>query len=80
MAHLLLNPYSSWALTDEEEQEAYKFNDLNLKAIQNEISLAAQAKLALKFDPANPVLFAQQEAELAGKIGILQYLIERSST
>lgn len=78
MAHLKINQFSEWGLTDEETPFAYQFNDLNLKALQNEIAIAAQEKLALKFDPLNPILFAQQEAELAGKIAILQYLIDRS--
>lgn len=79
MAQLKLNPFSEWNLTEEEIPFAYQFNDLNLKALQNEIAIAAQEKIALKFDPLNPILFAQQEAELAGKIAILQYLIDRST-
>lgn len=80
MAHLVPNSFSQWHLTLEEEPFAYKFNDLNHKAIQNEIALAAQEKLALVFTPENPLQFAQQEAELAGKIGILQYLLSRSTS
>jgi len=78
MAHLKINNFSEWNLTDEEIPFAYSFNDLNLKALQNEIAIASQEKISLKFDPLNPIAFAQQEAELAGKIGILQYLIDRS--
>lgn len=80
MATIKINPFQQWEFTSEEELYAYQFNDLNLKALQNEIAIAAQEKIALTFDPLNPVRFAQQEAELAGKIEILQYLISRSTT
>lgn len=79
MAHLEVNSFSQWKLADEEIPFAYMFNDLNVKALQNEIAIAAHEKLALTFDPQNPIRFAQQEAELAGKIGILQYLLAQSA-
>lgn len=78
MAHLVVNQFSQWKLSDEELPFAYQLTDLNVKAIQNEIAIAAQEKIALTFDPTNPLLFAQQEAELAGKIGILTYLLSQS--
>jgi hypothetical protein len=80
MATIKINQFTEWELTDEELPFAYKFNDLNIKALQNEIAIAAQAKIALVFDPNNPIAFAQAEAELAGKIGILQFLVAQSTT
>ena len=48
--------------------------------IQYNISLLAMERLSLPYDPQNPVQFAQQEAELKGKIGILQYLLDSSDS
>lgn len=47
--------------------------------IQYNLSIFAMERLALAFDPANPSVFLQQEAELKGKIGILQYLLDCST-
>ena len=46
--------------------------------IQNYICDAAEERLALKFDPAKPMEFAQREAEIQGQIGILKLLCELS--
>ena len=79
MAHITINSFTSWQFSDEEQSLAYHLNDLQIKALQNEIAILAERKIALKFDPTNPIEFAQQEAEIAGAIGTLQYLISRSN-
>jgi hypothetical protein len=38
----------------------------------------AEEKLALKFTPNDVLTFTQQEAELAGQIGILKHLLDLS--
>jgi len=48
--------------------------------IQYLISLSAMERLALTYDPSQPLVFAQQEAELKGKIGILQHLLDCSDS
>lgn len=48
--------------------------------IQYNLSLFAMERLAINFDPTNPSVFLQQEAELKGKIGILQYLLDCSTS
>lgn len=68
----------------------YDLNEAELKAgsvftldqravMQNLIADAAEEKLALTFDPNNPALFTQREAELTGQIGILKYLLDLQS-
>lgn len=76
MARLQENPFTSWKLSEEEFRLGSTLTELNLKLIQNEIADAALEKLNLTFDPTNPLKFAQQEAELGGKIRALQYLID----
>lgn len=78
MATPLENAFQQWSLSAEEQVQGSLLQDLQKKVIQNEIAIAAQEKLALKFDSGNPLLFAQQEAELAGKIGILSFLLQQS--
>lgn len=75
MARQVNTSFSMYEFTKEESLVAYTFTDLNLKAIQNEIAIAAEEKLALKYDTQNPLIFVQQEAELQGKIGILKFLL-----
>ena len=76
MASLVSISFTSWNLTQEELRMGSIFTDLNLKLIQNEISIAALEKLNLTFNPLNPNEFIQMEAELGGKIRALQYLLD----
>jgi hypothetical protein len=46
--------------------------------IQNLIADTAEEKINLAFDPNNPTNFAQQEADLAGKLTILRYILDLS--
>lgn len=71
--------FLSYQLTTEEVAQACKFTELQRALIQNEIAIAAEEKVNLKFDPTNPLEFAQCEAELTGKIGILKYLLDLNS-
>lgn len=73
--HQATNTFTSYILTKEEEIQGATFTNLNLAVLQNELALCAQEKLSLKFDTTDTLSFVQQEAELQGKIGILQYLI-----
>lgn len=70
--------FIKWKLTQEEFPFACQFTDLNHKMIQNEIAICAEEKLALEFNPEAPIKFAQQEAFLAGKLAILQYILAQS--
>lgn len=78
MAQLKPNRFSSWELTPLEFKAGCTFNELQLKVIQNCISDAASSKVALTYDPQNPLKFAQQEAELTGQIEILEFLLSQS--
>jgi len=75
----LANKFAQWELTPLETKVACQFNELQIALIQNEIARAALEKLALTFDVTNPLLFAQQEAELQGQIEVLEYLLSLNS-
>ena len=47
--------------------------------IQNLISDIAEEKITLTFDPSNPNVFIQRDAELMGQLGILKYLLSLES-
>jgi hypothetical protein len=79
MAHAIPSTFTRYKLTPEEQENGQTLTTMNLYAIQNFICDAAEEKLALKFDPTNPMQFAQREAELQGQIGILQLLVSLAS-
>lgn len=78
MAKVIEGVFTRYEFTEDEAKQAVNFTELQRQFIQNEIAIAAESKIALTFDPLNPVSFAQQEAELSGKIGVLSYLLELS--
>ena len=54
MATLLPNQFSSYELSSSELRAATNFSELQRQFLQNEISVAAQERLSLKFDPQDP--------------------------
>lgn len=62
-------------LTSEELIAGTQFSSAHKLVIQNLIADAAEEKISLTFDATNPQAFIQREAELAGQIGILKYLL-----
>jgi hypothetical protein len=69
------NTFSSYTLSPEESMQGALLTSLNICVIQNLISQIAEEKVMLTYDPANPLVYAQREAELHGQILILQQLI-----
>ena len=81
MAHLdPQNPFQAWVLSDEEKLQGYVLTSLQKQVLQNERCTAANQKIALDFDQEQPLKFAQEEAELKGKIGIISFLLEMSDS
>ena len=80
MAHPITNTFTSYKLTEEEQVSGQTLTSNNIMIIQNLVSSIAEEKLGLKFDPLNPMAFAQREAELNGQIGILKFLIELATS
>jgi hypothetical protein len=76
MAYPIPSTFTRYQLTPEEIQNGSRLTIDNLYMMQNLICDAAEEKLALKYDPQNPMAFTQREAELQGQIGILKLLVE----
>jgi len=80
MSHVLPNRFTQYHLSSEELSTASEFSTLQLQLFQNLLAEAALQKLSLLYTPGEPLLYAQQEAELQGKIGILEYLLTLASS
>lgn len=70
--------FQSWELSRQEFLTGSILTTLQTQCIQNQIVQIAHEKMLLKFDPNNVLSYAQQEAELQGKLIALQYLISMS--
>ncbi len=67
--------FTTWELSDEDEIQGSILSDLNIMVLQNMIATFAESKLAIKYNPMEPLIYAQEEAEITGQIGILQHLL-----
>lgn len=67
--------FTKHRLTLEETLAAVNYSDLQRKFLQTQLAEVAEAKLRLKVDPQNIESFIQQEAEYAGQITLLEYLL-----
>jgi len=70
-----MSSFTSWNLTEQEENQGSLLTLAQKAMIQNQICAAAEEKISLTFDPTNPSKFLQQEAELQGKILSLKSLL-----
>lgn len=77
MAKIIPSQFSLYAWDTEEEQlYAAIFKPENIQFLQNEIAMYAQHRLNLEYDLNNTISFVQREAELKGKIQVLQWLVD----
>lgn len=68
--------FTLYKLSPDAEREAYTYNNAQLAALSNEVTMLSQRKLALKYDPSNPNVFLQQEAFITGQIASLKFLLD----
>lgn len=80
MAQLIQSTFTRYKLTEEEQLSGQQLTSGNIHVMQNFMCDAAEERLSIKFDPTNPLVFAQREAELQGQIGILKMLIELATS
>lgn len=74
------NKFSSYELSLDELNIGSVFNAYQIAVLQNQMSAAAHEKVSLTYDPNNPLVFVQREAELQGIISTLNNLIETSKS
>lgn len=80
MAHISINRFTTWHLSDEEEQQGSVFSLLQKQVLQNELARCAEEKINIEFDPADPLAFTQAEAFKRGQIELLEFLLEKSES
>lgn len=68
--------FVKFPLSDKDVMLGQQLTTLNRQVIHNLRTDLAEEKLALKFTPNDVLSFAQQEAELQGKILILSYILD----
>ena len=73
------HPFNQFELEPEEELQGQLLNTNQEAVLQNLLARNSTDKLALAFDPQNPLGFAQQEAYLRGQIDLLRYLLDCNS-
>lgn len=78
MSTQITNQFTSYIFTQREELEGSILSTLQKQVMQNELSLIAAQKIALDYDPLNPVAFAQSEALLKGQLQVYTLLLEKS--
>jgi len=78
MATLIVNEFSSYELSIEEELQGSVFTTTQLQVLRNAKAAIAEEKIHLEFNPNNPLEFAQREAGLAGQLATYNYLIDKS--
>lgn len=74
MPQLATTSLTRYILTAEESVAGYTLTALNLAVIQNLMADTSESRLALEYDPLNPVKFAQDEAFMQGQLKMLRYL------
>ena len=78
MSTIVPTSMTRYDLSEMEYRTGTTLNVYQSQVIQNLIADCAEEKINLKFDPNNPVNFAQQEAALTGKLEVLRYILECS--
>jgi len=79
MARLIDNEFTSYALSDEEQIQGSLLTITQRQVMQNHLAATAAEKIALEFDANNPTLFIQQEADMKGRISILNFILASSA-
>ena len=78
MAQEISTLFTKFVLTDEEELAGVSFTAEQRMYMQNMIAEAAEEKVRMTFDSANPSAFMQREAELQGCILTLTGLLNKA--
>jgi hypothetical protein len=75
MSSQVPNKFTSYQLSEEELTAGYMLSPANVMVVRNELSIAAESKLALVVDPNNIPAFVQAEAYYRGKIDFIEWLL-----
>lgn len=71
--------FISYKLTKEEYISGVSFSSNQRAVMQNLIGDIAEELITVTYDPQNPAVFQQRNAELMGQLGILKHLMSLES-
>jgi len=74
MANIKPNTFTTYELTPEEDITGSILSELQQYKLQNERAAVADSLVRLTFDPSNVSKYLQEEAELQGKLNMLDYI------
>lgn len=75
---LIPNIFTSYKLTQLEEITGTILTHTQVAVLSNKLANIATSKLALRFNPINPLEFAQAEAYERGQMDVIQWLLDSS--
>lgn len=78
MATMIVNSFTTYELTEEEELHGTILTTAQEQVLQNKRAMIAEEKLALEFDPERPKDFIQQDAYKKGQLDLITYLLDAS--
>lgn len=79
MAKSIINQFSSYELTEQEQLSGTILTFEQKMVLQNQLSMISSEKLALIANPNNYSEYIQQEAYKAGQITAIQYMLDCST-
>ena len=78
MPQLRVNIFTTYALTQQEEETGQVFTLEQKRVLQNKLADIAQDKLNTLFTPNDVLSYTQKEAELRGQMNSIQWLLDTS--
>ena len=75
MAEQRPNAFTSWELSQVEEEQGSIFTTDQIHVLRNRLSVLAEDKLRIQFDPQNPQEYMQQEAYKRGQLEEIESLL-----
>lgn len=78
MSSIIANSFTTYQLTEQEALIGSILTIAQTEVLQNRLSVTAELVLNLEYDSLNPVLFAAEQARLAGQIFLLREILDAS--
>ena len=80
MATLLSSTFTRYELSEDELKSGMTLTTENRQVLQNMLADSAELKINLVFNPESPGNFIQDEANLAGQIRILRFILDSAES
>lgn len=78
MAELSIGSFTQWKLSDHEILQGGILSPQQKQLLQNDLATTAEQILNLRYDPASPLEFVQEDANLKGYMQAIRAILTRS--